>query len=320
MISTHLPLGAAHLPAHARGRRRPARDHDHRGLLHRRPARSQLLAWPLVPIAAFGVLRPAADPHARCCCVPLAVRRPGRWSTSPASTPPWPACSSAFTVPVLRRDGREGRGLAEHFEHLVRPMSAGVAVPVFAFFAAGVDRRRLDGLAEALTDPVALGHRRRTGGRQDRRHRRGRRGCCHVHPCRARRRAVLGRRGRAVDARRRRLHGVAADRRARVRPGSDRGRARQGRRARRLAPRRRPRRRRAAAAQPRLPAHLRGRGARRRQRRRPRRLRAGRPSPERRRSAWVRSPGARTHGNRPAQPDDPPSGDSSPTPARHLRR
>ena len=63
----------------------------------------------------------------------------------------------AFTVPVLRSDGQAGRGLAEHLEHLVRPVSAGVAVPVFAFFAAGVTVGGFDGLVEALTDPVALG-------------------------------------------------------------------------------------------------------------------------------------------------------------------
>ncbi|WP_074362266.1 Na+/H+ antiporter NhaA, partial [Mycobacteroides abscessus] len=43
-----------------------------------------------------------------------------------------------FTVPVLRRDGRtDAHGMAEQFEHRLRPLSAGVAVPVFAFFAAG---------------------------------------------------------------------------------------------------------------------------------------------------------------------------------------
>lgn len=62
-----------------------------------------------------------------------------------------------FTVPVLRRDRSEGPGLAEHLEHLVRPISAGVAVPVFAFFAAGVTVGGFDGLASALRDPIALG-------------------------------------------------------------------------------------------------------------------------------------------------------------------
>ncbi len=62
-----------------------------------------------------------------------------------------------FTVPVLRKDGAEGRGLAEHLEHLVRPISAGFAVPVFAFFAAGVTVGGLSGLVSSLQDPVAMG-------------------------------------------------------------------------------------------------------------------------------------------------------------------
>jgi NhaA family Na+:H+ antiporter len=63
-----------------------------------------------------------------------------------------------FTVPVLRRDRNDDRpGLAEHLEHLVRPISAGVAVPVFAFFAAGVTVGGLSGLVDSLGDRVALG-------------------------------------------------------------------------------------------------------------------------------------------------------------------
>src|SRR3982751_4357665 len=67
----------------------------------------------------------------------------------------------AFTVPVIRSEaagGPDGRpGMAEHFEHRFRPLSAGVAVPVFAFFAAGVTVGGLSGLRTALTDSVALG-------------------------------------------------------------------------------------------------------------------------------------------------------------------
>ncbi|MEV0429060.1 Na+/H+ antiporter NhaA [Micromonospora sp. NPDC050495] len=60
-----------------------------------------------------------------------------------------------FTVPVL--PSRTGAaGLAERLEHRWRPISAGLAVPVFAFFAAGVSLVDAD-LAGLLTDPVVIG-------------------------------------------------------------------------------------------------------------------------------------------------------------------
>ncbi|WP_055480415.1 Na+/H+ antiporter NhaA [Sphaerimonospora mesophila] len=66
-----------------------------------------------------------------------------------------------FAVPVLRSQkagGPEaGPGLAEHFEHRFRPISAGVAVPAFAFLSAGVSLGGLDGLGSAFRDPVVLG-------------------------------------------------------------------------------------------------------------------------------------------------------------------
>ncbi|MDQ3105617.1 MAG: Na+/H+ antiporter NhaA [Actinomycetota bacterium] len=66
-----------------------------------------------------------------------------------------------FAVPVVRSRSAggpdAGPGLAEHFEHRFRPISAGIAVPVFAFFAAGVTVGGLDGLVRALTEPVAIG-------------------------------------------------------------------------------------------------------------------------------------------------------------------
>ena len=61
-----------------------------------------------------------------------------------------------FAVPVRRRDGAAGRGLAEHFEHRIRPLSAGVAVPVFAFFSAGVSVAGAGGPA-AFGERVTLG-------------------------------------------------------------------------------------------------------------------------------------------------------------------
>ena len=66
-----------------------------------------------------------------------------------------------FAVPVLRSKAAggpdAGPGLAEHFENRFRPISAGFAVPVFAFFAAGVTIGGLSGLVTALADPVAVG-------------------------------------------------------------------------------------------------------------------------------------------------------------------
>jgi NhaA family Na+:H+ antiporter len=67
----------------------------------------------------------------------------------------------AFTVPVVRSEAaggpEAGPGMAEHFEHRFRPISAGFAVPVFAFLSAGVTVGGLTGLTSALTDRVALG-------------------------------------------------------------------------------------------------------------------------------------------------------------------
>lgn len=58
-------------------------------------------------------------------------------------------------VPAIARQG-EKHSIAEHWEHLWRPVSAAVAVPVFAFFAAGVT---IDSAAvsEVVSSPVAHG-------------------------------------------------------------------------------------------------------------------------------------------------------------------
>ena len=57
-----------------------------------------------------------------------------------------------FTVPVLGRHAS-----AENFEHVLRPLSAGFAVPVFAFFAAGVTVGGWSGFGDAVAHPVTLG-------------------------------------------------------------------------------------------------------------------------------------------------------------------
>ncbi|MBF0672208.1 MAG: Na+/H+ antiporter NhaA [Salinibacterium sp.] len=63
-----------------------------------------------------------------------------------------------FMIPVLRKDTSDnGPGLAEILEHRVRPLSAGVAVPIFAFFAAGVAIGGWEGFTNSLGDTITLG-------------------------------------------------------------------------------------------------------------------------------------------------------------------
>jgi Na+:H+ antiporter, NhaA family len=113
----------------------------------------------LAPIAAFGVL----------------VQRRVRtwWLLLPLAAVAWVLVHAsgvhatvagvllAFVVPVVRSDAAggpdAGPGLAEHFEHRVRPVSAGFAVPVFALCSAGVAVGGWGGLRAALSDRVALG-------------------------------------------------------------------------------------------------------------------------------------------------------------------
>ncbi|MFF0485785.1 Na+/H+ antiporter NhaA [Streptomyces sp. NPDC004435] len=59
---------------------------------------------------------------------------------------------------MLRCTTREGEehSPGEHIEHLVRPLSAGVAVPLFALFSAGVSLSS-EALRDVFTQPVTLG-------------------------------------------------------------------------------------------------------------------------------------------------------------------
>jgi NhaA family Na+:H+ antiporter len=113
------------------------------------------LALALIPLAAFGV---------------LAQRRVRSWwLLLPLAVATWVLVHESgvhatvagvllgFTVPVIRRAEGPGPGLAEHFEHRFRPLSAGVAVPVFAFFAAGVSVAGAGGLGASLRDAVTIG-------------------------------------------------------------------------------------------------------------------------------------------------------------------
>lgn len=64
----------------------------------------------------------------------------------------------AFAVPVRPPAGSEDEhGLAGILEHRIRPFSAGVAVPVFAFFSAGVAIGGLQGFIDAVTSSIGLG-------------------------------------------------------------------------------------------------------------------------------------------------------------------
>lgn len=66
-----------------------------------------------------------------------------------------------LTVPVRVRtrtpETHDQEGLAETFEHRLRPLSTAVAVPLFAFFSAGVALGGWEGIRATATDPVAIG-------------------------------------------------------------------------------------------------------------------------------------------------------------------
>jgi Na+:H+ antiporter, NhaA family len=117
------------------------------------------LALALVPLALFGLLVQRRV-RAWWVLLPLAVLTWGLMHASGVHATV-AGVLLAFTVPVVRSDASggpdAGPGLAEHFEHRFRPLSAGVAVPVFAFFAAGVTVGGLSGLVDSLGDTVALG-------------------------------------------------------------------------------------------------------------------------------------------------------------------
>lgn len=111
------------------------------------------LAAALVPTLAFGLL--------------VRWRKTWWWALLPLAACAWVLVHAsgvhatiagvllAFTVPILDRSGLRP-GLAEQLEHRLRPISAGIAVPLFALFAAGVPVSG-DGLIMALTDPVVIG-------------------------------------------------------------------------------------------------------------------------------------------------------------------
>jgi NhaA family Na+:H+ antiporter len=106
----------------------------------------------LIPIGLFGVAVQRGL-HQWWLLVPLAV---AAWALMHASGVHATVAGVllGFTVPVL---GRHGRPTAELFEHTMRPVSAGLAVPMFAFFAAGVSVGGWSGLGASLLHPVTDG-------------------------------------------------------------------------------------------------------------------------------------------------------------------
>jgi Na+:H+ antiporter, NhaA family len=108
------------------------------------------LALALIPIALFG-LAVQRGMHRWWLLVPLAVTA---WGLVHASGVHATVAGVVlgFTVPVLGRHAS-----AEDFEHTLRPLSAGFAVPVFAFFAAGVTVGGWSGLGDSLQHPVTDG-------------------------------------------------------------------------------------------------------------------------------------------------------------------
>ncbi|MDX1875023.1 Na+/H+ antiporter NhaA [Mycolicibacterium sp. 120266] len=104
----------------------------------------------LVPVGLFGLAVQKGIRHPLL-LIPLAVTA---WALVHASGVHATVAGVllGFTVPVLGR-----HAAAESVEHRMRPLSAGVAVPVFAFFAAGVSVGGLSGLGDALRHPVTIG-------------------------------------------------------------------------------------------------------------------------------------------------------------------
>lgn len=110
------------------------------------------LGLSLIPIALFGIAVQRGL-HQWWLLVPLAV---AAWALMHASGVHATVAGVVlgFTVPVL---GRHGRPTAELFEHAMRPLSAGFAVPVFAFFAAGVTVGGWSGFAASMVHPITDG-------------------------------------------------------------------------------------------------------------------------------------------------------------------
>lgn len=128
-----------------------------------------MLFWSLIPLSAYALLARRQRPLFRTnhlpawlLLLPIAIVF---WALIHASGihATIAGVVLGFAVPARCRPdrgepgGADTHGLAELFEHRLRPVSAGFAVPVFAFFSAGVAVGGLEGLGAALGSTVTLG-------------------------------------------------------------------------------------------------------------------------------------------------------------------
>ncbi|MFZ2501945.1 MAG: Na+/H+ antiporter NhaA [Nocardioides sp.] len=104
-------------------------------------------SWLLVPLAvlAWGLIHEAGV-HATVAGVLLGLTVPVFDGARPTESAP---------AEVVAEAGEHGP--AARMEHLLQPWSAGLAVPIFAFLAAGVSVAGWGELADNATEPVALG-------------------------------------------------------------------------------------------------------------------------------------------------------------------
>ena len=209
--------------------------------------------------AASALLVQRAASRRSGCCVPLAVAGLAAGPRVRRARHGRRGAARLHGAGAPRRGRRRHRAWPSSSSTRWRPVSAGFAVPLFAFFAAGVNftERRA---GRGLPRPGRPRRDARPGRRQGRRRLRHDVAARPVHPGRARRGPGLGDVLGVVAARGHRLHGVAADRRAGLR-GRVRDRpARDGGRALRLADLGAAGLARARAPQPGLPPHRRAGG------------------------------------------------------------
>jgi NhaA family Na+:H+ antiporter len=112
-----------------------------------------LLASALLPLLAYAVLQRAGIDH-WLLLLPLALLAWGL-THSAGVHPTVAAVAVGLLTRVTPRDGQT-RGPVERFEHWWRPLSAAVAVPLFALLSVGISVSG-DALSAALDDPAARG-------------------------------------------------------------------------------------------------------------------------------------------------------------------